>query len=838
MANNSSSSLKEGYIIDYISGEQVKASPEEVEATQVFSKILVEDYNYPKENIQTRPQFRVKVRPSDEKKEYPVDISVFSDKEKTDDNLYMIVECKKKTRKDGRNQLENYLTLSKAYIGVWFNGNERIFLHKQVTSDGKIYFHEIPNIPKYGERLEDIGKFKRKDLKSTHNLKTVLSSIRNYLAGNATGTTMDQTIAQQIINIIFCKIYDERFTKMEDEVSFRVGINEDNKIVSKRIKDLFTKVKSKYSEVLEVADEIKLDDASIKYVVGELQSYCLIDTERDVVADAFEVFIQHALKGGQGQFFTPRNVIRLMVELINPQPNEIMIDPACGSGGFLVESMRHMWRELEKQAKEYCWSDIALEEEKKSCAIKSIRGIEKDSFLAKVTKAYMAILGDGKGGVFCEDALVKPSEWKPATQQSIGLGHFDVLLANPPFGKDIKVEGDEKLKQYDLGYKWNVVDGEFVKTNNLKKEEAIQIIYIERCLSLLRDGGRMGLIIPETYFHAPRTKYVLNYLLKDNNVKWLIDLPHNTFRPHNNAKCIIVILEKKKSQQEIINMAVAEEMGHDHNGKVMYRWNYATKKTDKNSVWDDIPLIINEVNRGKFEKYCFTTNNSVVEKKGVYVPRYYWQNKMKEIREIARQNNQTLIPINKLIEEKVISHFDGHGSPEAETKGRGEVPYIRVKDIVNWEVYKDPTSKIPREVYIEKKGNKKDLKTYDIAYVRRGSYRIGSVAMISPFDIEALYTREILILRVKDGNQYEITPYYLLYLLSHKLTQMQAKNKILIETTLPNISDRWKELELPVDNDKDTIKAISNRIETVIKSKWHAIEEITKICKELGDLTT
>ena len=128
--------LKEGYIYDYISGIPVKASPEELEATQVFSKILVEDYGYPKEFIQTRPQFHVKVRPSDVKKEYPVDIAVFSDSEKTDDSLNIVVECKKKNRKDGRSQLEDYLRFSKAYLGVWFNGEERLYLHK-IEKTGK-----------------------------------------------------------------------------------------------------------------------------------------------------------------------------------------------------------------------------------------------------------------------------------------------------------------------------------------------------------------------------------------------------------------------------------------------------------------------------------------------------------------------------------------------------------------------------------------------------------------------------------------------------------------------------------------------------------------------------
>ena len=121
---------KNGYIIDYISGLEVKNTPEEIESTQVFSRILVEDYNYPKKCIQTRPQYRVKARPSDTKKEYPVDIAVFNSIKKNDGSIYIIVECKKKNRKDGKTQLEDYMRLSKARLGVWFNGNEKLVIQK------------------------------------------------------------------------------------------------------------------------------------------------------------------------------------------------------------------------------------------------------------------------------------------------------------------------------------------------------------------------------------------------------------------------------------------------------------------------------------------------------------------------------------------------------------------------------------------------------------------------------------------------------------------------------------------------------------------------------------
>lgn len=830
--------LKEGYILDYISGEQVKATPEELEAVQVFARQLVEDYGYSKDQIQTRPQYRVKASPSDTTKSYPLDIIVFSDNKKIDTNEYIIIECKKKTRNDGITQLQDYLKFSNAYIGVWFNGNERIFLKKHETK-GKVHFEEIPNIPIKGQRLEDIGKFKRKDLKPTHNLKVIFNSIRNHLAGNATGTGRDEIIAQQLINLIFCKIYDERFTKKDDDVTFRVGIEEDGKVVKKRIAEIFEKVKTKYSEVIEVADTIILDADSVKYVVGELQNFCLIESERDIIADAFETFIGYSLKGAQGQFFTPRNVIKLMVEIINPQPNELLIDPACGTGGFLVESLRHIWKVLDKQAEDYGWSDLALNEEKLSSAIKCIKGLEKDDFLSKVAKAYMAILGDGKGGIFCEDSLKLPTEWKPTTRQQIDLDKFDVLLANPPFGKDIKVKGEEKLKQFDLAYNWKKEINTFSKTNKIKKEETIQILFIERSLKLLKDGGRMGIVLPETFFHAPKSRYVLHYMLKNNNVTWMLDLPHNTFRPHNNAKCVVIMLEKNRSQQAQINMAVAEEIGHDHQGKEIYRWNYSKQEANKMDLWDDVPLIIDEFEKKSFAKYTFKVDSKLALSKNILVPRYFWQNKLKEIESIAKAQNLELVPIKELMRKGIITSFDGHGSPPAEYKGKGEIPYVRVKDIVNWEVYKDPTAKITTEIYLEKKGKNKNLEAGDVAYVRRGSYRIGSVAMVSPFDKEALYTREILLLRVtEEENEYGLNPYYLLYLLSHKLTHLQAKNKILIETTLPNIAERWKELMLPIDTNPKQREFITNKIKEVITSKWEAIEKIDKLKQELGDLIT
>lgn len=563
--------LKEGYIYDFISGEPVKATPEEMEAVQVFCKILVEDYNYPKEHIQTRPQFRVKVRPSDTKKEYPVDIAVFSNVEKNEDDISIIVECKKKNRKDGRSQLEDYLRFSKANIGVWFNGEERFYIRK-IEKEGKIIFKELPNIPRFGERLEDIGKFRRKDLKRTHNLKPTFKAIRNYLAANAVGATRDEVLAQQLINIIFCKIYDERFTPQEEIVKFHTGLEEETDIVKERIVNIFNSVKGKYKDVFQSEEVISLDAKSVAYIVGEIQNYCLIDAERDVLADAFETFIGHALKGGQGQFFTPRNVVKMMVEILDPTHEEMIIDPACGSGGFIIEALRYIWGKLDIEAEKYGWTGNNLLEEKINVANTCIRGIDKDSFLSKIAKSYMAIMGDGKGGVFCEDSLERPQNWETKTQQKIHLGDFDVVLTNPPFGSKIPVTGEDKLKQYELAHKWKNKKGtnEWIK-NKLSEKEPPQIIFIERCLQLLKDGGRMAIVLPDGIFGNNQLGYIRKYIMQHCRLVAVIDIPLETFMPNTGTKTSILIVQKTKNIPDDypVFMCVAETCGHDRRGNVI-----------------------------------------------------------------------------------------------------------------------------------------------------------------------------------------------------------------------------------------------------------------------------
>lgn len=812
-------------VIDFVSGRVIPATPEETETTQPASKQLVEDYGYLKSHIRTRPQHRVKARPSGG--EYPVDIAVFHNEACREEDLYIVFECKRsgEAPETGNDrQIFNYLRFSSAHIGVWTNGDERLIFRKIVDKD-QINFEQIPNLPRMGETVDSIGKYLRKNLVAPRNLNVTFRTLRSHLAGNTVGTTRDEVLATQLINLVFCKIYDEKFKAMDSLVDFRVGIGEDPEEVRRRILSVFEKVKAKYSEVFDSTDSISLDAKALSYVVGELQPFCLIEAPRDAVGEAFEVFVGSTLKGAQGQFFTPRNVIQLMVEIIKPKPTDLVIDPACGPAGFLVESLRHKWLELDLQAEKFAWTPAALAEEKTSTAIKTINGIEKDSFLAKVAKAYMAIMGDGKGGIYCEDSLERPSNWSATTKQHVFLQRFDVVLANPPFGKDIKVSGKEKLEQYELAYKH--VKGQ--RTNKLEETQNPQILFVERCIQLAKDGGIVGLILPETYFHAPSTKIVTETMTK-HNVLALIDLPHNTFRPFNNAKCVSIIFQKNRLQQEKILMVAADEMGHNHQGKPLYRYNRATH-TVSDEIWDDLTVALEELRGERQHEYTFEVDAQTVKNEGIFIPRYYWP---KLIREIEVRDPEAIEwkTLRELIAAGAVEQRAGHGSPPAQFKGKGSYPYIRVKDIINWEIYRDPTSMIPKSEF-DRLTAKCPLNFEDVVYVSRGSYRIGDAGIVGPEDEDVALTREIHILRVIKGNSAGLSPYYLLYLLSSNAVAQQTKARVFLDTTLPNISDRYLDIRLPWETDSARRAEISSRVESALKAKWSAMANVRKLLSEI-----
>jgi type I restriction enzyme M protein len=814
--------LKAGYIVDFISGLPVKDTPEERDAVQVFARRLVEDYGYAKEHVQTRPQYRVRKSPSDEEKSYPVDVAVFQSPRKLEGELFMVVECKRKTRKDGVAQLKLYLDMSAAEVGVWFNGDEHEYLRKVHHKDGRRTYEPLPNIPRHGQRIEDIGLFKRKDLKKPSNLKAVFRDLRNHLAGMTTGITRDEALAAEIINILFCKILDEQETAPDETVTFRAGVGETPATVRKRILPLFERVKSEYYEdVFDKADTLKLDDESLAYVVGELQNYCVMDADRDAIGDAFEVFIGPALRGAEGQFFTPRNVVKMMVEILDPKPGEKIIDPACGSGGFLIAALEHVWKQVDTKADKNNWKAEKRFKEKVRVAMECFRGADKDAFLAKVCKAYMALVGDGRGGIFCANSLHQPEEWPPVMGETILLNRFDVVLTNPPFGKNIVVKGPQTLSQFDLGHRWkkDKETGAWEKLDLLYDDQPPQILFLERCLQLLRPGGRMGIVLPEAVFGMPTYEYVVAYLQQQTKIIGVVSMPEALFKTSGkggtHAKVCVLFLEKSKPKSDDdweIFMAEAKWCGHDSRGNPTIRVN----KDGNDVLLDDIPLIsarYKELAAGKTgdgDLMGFNTGITAL-KKNIFIAKYYDPKLQADL--AALSNSHDLISLAELVERKVLTWSTGIEVGKM-AYGTGAIPFIRTSDISNWELKGDPKQGVSDAIYED---SRQDVQAGDIFIVRDGTYLVGTSCILTEHDTKILYCGGLYKLRVRQPDK--LDPFLLLALLNTPIVRRQMRSKQFTRDIIDTLGKRLFEVVLPVPKRPELRKRIADETRNVIETR-------------------
>lgn len=810
-----------GTITDYISGREVKATREEYEAVQVFAKRLVEDFGYKKSQIQTHPQFRVRSSPSDKDRSYPVDIAVFRNDKKTEDNLYMVVECKKKTSKDGLTQLKIYMDMSPADIGVWFNGDAHLYIRKAFTGTARQY-ENIPLIPRRNQRIEDVGHFRRRDLATPSNLRSVFRDIRNHLAQLTQGATRDEAVAKEIINILFCKLYDELNTEPGDAVSFRSGIGESAESVKTRIVDIFeNKVKKEYADVFGTHEEILLDEHSVSYVVGELQNYCITDAKRDAIGDAFEVFIGPALRGAEGQFFTPRNVVRMLMDMIDVKPTDAIIDPACGSGGFLIGALESVWRKVEAEGHRKSWSAAQIERRKIEVATRYFRGIDKDSFLAKVTKAYMAIMGDGRGGVFSFNSLLPTDQWHSAPQNAIKMGAFQVVVANPPFGAQLKVENKEILSQFDLGHRWkeNKASGVSEKTETLREDQVPQVLFLERCLQLAAPGGAVGIVLPESILGNPSYSYMIDFLRARTTIRAVVTMPEALFKTSGkggtHTKVCVLLLEKTApSGPYNIFMADAKWCGHDSRGNPTIR----KRARGPAELLDDVPTIA-ERYKSAMKKGVDTHDHlgflirSDHIKKNIYVPKYY--NPELDSYLVALKKTHDLVLIGDLVSEKVLTLNTGV-EPGKMTYGTGRIPFVRTSDLSGWEIRSDFKQGVSRDIY-KQFASGADVKAGDIFMVRDGTYLIGTTAMVTESDLPMLFQSHIFRLRIEKPKV--INPWLFFACLNTPVVKRQIRAKQFTQDIIDTLGKRVHELLVPVPKDQAERRRIIKETQHIVETR-------------------
>lgn len=571
---------KKGYVVDYATGRQLRERPEE-QSRQIFEKRLVDEYGYSKDQLEI--EFLIQ---KGSRKIGPADIVVFRDNRKTFDNIYIIVETKRKEISEGIDQLKSYLSPTSAEFGVWFNGKDMpVYLQNLKKAP---YFRGIPDIPKKGETLEDIGLYQKKDLIPATELKSVFEVCHNYIYANE-GLLKEKTF-NEVLKLIFIKMADEK--KSNPKCEFRITDKELKELEEgkenafmERILNLFSEVKTRYGDVFDPNERINLRPLTIAFIVSQFQKYSLINTEADVKGTAFQTFVYAHQRGERGEFFTPHPIVELSVKMLNPKDNEKFIDPAGGSGGFLVKGMNHV---KEKFIRDNPHRKDEANDFLKDYAHVYISGIDINPDLAKVAKMHMILYDDGHTGIFAANSL-DDFDNLVRIAQTMGVPRaiqpqpdtFQVLMTNPPFGTKGKVTSKRILENFELGHKWEKdKDGRWTKTSKILDGQVPDILFIERCLQLLENHGRMAIVLPDGDLTNQNTEYVREFIKQKARLLAVVSLPPETFVPHGTGVKASVLflqklpeeeLEKLKKHDYLIFMAICEKIGYDVRGRTLYK---------------------------------------------------------------------------------------------------------------------------------------------------------------------------------------------------------------------------------------------------------------------------
>ncbi len=412
------------------------------------------------------------------------------------------------------------------------------------------------------------------------NLLKKFEEIHDYIYAND-GLSPQQTL-EEFVKILFIKIFDEN----ESLNQFTISTEEWNEVktgkavhsITERISSLFEQTKQAYKDIFDNDDRIRISPIALGFTINKLQSISLLNSSQDAKGLAFQKFLSHHEKDGRGQFFTPEPVIDFCVAMMQPKPNETIIDPACGSGGFLMSALKYLQNNYPKL-------------DTKKVVSKNLFGLDINKSIARIAKMKLLLEANGKTNVLCTNSLEDLDSIKLSLSHS---GGFDLILANPPFGA--KITNTATLSKYDLGYKWTNHNKEYYKTKSVYPNQNAEILFIERCLQLLKEGGRMGIVLPNGNFENPSLEYLRYYIKLKAKILAIVNLPQETFIPFGTGvKTSLLFLEKdtpNKIRQYPIFFGRVRKLGYqgNKNGTPLYqkdKFGQIIKDSNKQPILDE-----------------------------------------------------------------------------------------------------------------------------------------------------------------------------------------------------------------------------------------------------------
>lgn len=590
---------------------KIKKNTEKEQTLQHMISMLLMEYGFDASDIER--DFTVVYEDDEKKRKQKVDLAIFEHGKAHDvANLSRIIvvakdaKVKPADKKAGvEATIENVLNFTDCEYGCWTNGDDQQFLHSIEDNGGQMECIAISNWPDADQTMEDLERGGERAVRrkiADESLVRTFKRCNNYIYGNE-GRQKDGF--WQLLYLIFTKLYDEkrRYLVAKRGETYRpkfwVGVTEMNTPqglhdVADRIKNLFEELKEEelFQDVFSGNEQIELSDQGLAFVASELSRYNFLDATVDVKGTAYETIVSNTLKQARGQFFTPRNIIKCMVQMLDPGPDDRVLDPACGSGGFLVTVLDHVRRkiaanlypELDELHLEQKFNSNEVNDLVKDYAERMLFGFDFDPDLKRAARMNMVMAGDGHANIFNINSLDYPDgqlpdrdriapevnqsiaaskdrDFKFATSSDNARGKFDMIFTNPPFGAKVEVDPTISAK-----YKLNAT--------------APEILFIEACYEFLKPGGKMGIVLPDGILGNPNTESVRLWILRHFKLLASVDLPVETFLPQVGVQASLLFLQKKtdaemnvpldKEDYDVF-MAIVEKVGKDRRGVPIYK---------------------------------------------------------------------------------------------------------------------------------------------------------------------------------------------------------------------------------------------------------------------------
>ena len=576
--------LKSGkayYVVCLVRKKDIKLTPEEI-VRQLFLLSLHKDYDYP----YSRMQIEFIVHFGLEKKR--ADIVVMDKIQPT--VPYIVIEVKKPKLKEGKEQLKSYCSSTGAPMAVWSNGEQTAYYHRKDPN----YFEPIPDIPAANKSLKDILKeeFTIEDLIKKDILKTQKQSLKNIILDMEDEVLANSgtDVFEEVFKLIFIKLFDElqNTRKRTKTLEFR-NYGETDSELKEKINILFSKAKKEWGGIFKEDEGIDLTASHLSICVSSLQDVKLFNSNLDVIDDAFEYLVNKNSKGEKGQYFTPRYVIDMCVKMLNPQEHETMIDTASGSCGFPIHTVFEVWKKI--------YADMGIQashlftaEKKEDRALDYVKekvfGIDFDKKTVRVARMLNIIAGDGHTNVLNMNSLdfdrwdenIEDEEWQDTyfegwrrlkklrtVKKENKAFEFDMVMANPPFAGDIKES--RILHRYELGKK---------PSGKYQTKVGRDVLFIERNLDMLKNGGRMAVVLPQGRFNNSSDKNIRDFIAERCRILAVVGLHGNVFKPHTGTKTSVLIVQKwddelcPKQEDYNIFFATMTKPSKDNSGEKIY----------------------------------------------------------------------------------------------------------------------------------------------------------------------------------------------------------------------------------------------------------------------------